>query len=311
MVSNYLDVGKNSTWCELRYTLCRQMLVDHAVKLASQIAARSPVAIQGSKVNLNYGRDHTIAQALQYQVRRVKHCTSSFSVRSFSGDSSFCSWWIHTYLLRLTVTPVPHALIHDLFFVLTPPSPLLLFPAGCICLSVCSCLPIVQNRNMAEIPSVGALELGNASDGRYSRGNGVGSEAQASASFPPALEAYRSILCRGAVVISLGCSNGQGRQARRVDEKKGYSRVAVVFVVPHVAGASCTRPGREEPAVKGKGSYPESTRQVVSPSYPTRPLTLPLSAWTRVLYATHTVCTSPCSNYFESRVPLEKKNVYL
>eukprot|EP00903_Cladosiphon_okamuranus_P006540 g6390.t1 len=45
----------------------KQQLMDHAVKLASQIAARSPVAIQGSKVNLNYARDHTIAQALQYQ----------------------------------------------------------------------------------------------------------------------------------------------------------------------------------------------------------------------------------------------------
>lgn len=42
--------------------------MDHAVKLGSLIAARSPVAIQGSKVNLNYGRDHTVAQALKYQV---------------------------------------------------------------------------------------------------------------------------------------------------------------------------------------------------------------------------------------------------
>ncbi|CAM9763536.1 unnamed protein product [Pylaiella littoralis] len=45
----------------------KQELMDHAVKLGSQIAARSPVAMQGSKVNLNYGRDHTIAQALQHQ----------------------------------------------------------------------------------------------------------------------------------------------------------------------------------------------------------------------------------------------------
>eukprot|EP00904_Undaria_pinnatifida_P010587 jgi/Undpi1/6659/HiC_scaffold_20.g09138.m1 len=45
----------------------KQELLDHAIRLASQIAARSPVAMQGSKVNLNYGRDHTLAQALQYQ----------------------------------------------------------------------------------------------------------------------------------------------------------------------------------------------------------------------------------------------------
>jgi len=53
-------------------TLSRQELIDHAVKLGSQIAARSPVAMQGSKINLNYARDHTIAEALQYQVRDEK-----------------------------------------------------------------------------------------------------------------------------------------------------------------------------------------------------------------------------------------------
>lgn len=46
----------------------RQALMEHAVELGSQIAARSPVAMQGSKINLNYARDHTIAQALQHQV---------------------------------------------------------------------------------------------------------------------------------------------------------------------------------------------------------------------------------------------------
>lgn len=51
-----------------KHTPFRQQLLDHAVKLGSDIAARSPVAMQGSKINLNYGRDHTLAQALQYQV---------------------------------------------------------------------------------------------------------------------------------------------------------------------------------------------------------------------------------------------------
>lgn len=46
----------------------REELMNHAIKLGSQIAARSPVAMQGSKVNLNYARDHTVAQALEYQV---------------------------------------------------------------------------------------------------------------------------------------------------------------------------------------------------------------------------------------------------
>lgn len=52
----------------LLWACSRQELLDHAVRLGSQIAARSPVAMQGSKINLNYGRDHTLAQALQYQV---------------------------------------------------------------------------------------------------------------------------------------------------------------------------------------------------------------------------------------------------
>ncbi|CAM9977371.1 unnamed protein product, partial [Hapterophycus canaliculatus] len=34
----------------------KQALMDHAIKLGSQIATRSPVAMQGSKVNLNYAR---------------------------------------------------------------------------------------------------------------------------------------------------------------------------------------------------------------------------------------------------------------
>ncbi|CAM9931057.1 unnamed protein product [Ectocarpus sp. 8 AP-2014] len=45
----------------------KQALMEHAVELGSQIAARSPVAMQGSKINLNYARDHTVAQALQHQ----------------------------------------------------------------------------------------------------------------------------------------------------------------------------------------------------------------------------------------------------
>lgn len=70
--------------------LCRQLLVDHAVKLASQIAVRSPVAIQGSKVNLNYARDHTIAEGLQYQVRSEALLCSSYNRL---GGSPFYYYW--------------------------------------------------------------------------------------------------------------------------------------------------------------------------------------------------------------------------
>jgi len=41
-------------------------LEEEALKLASTIAAKSPLAIQGTKLNLNYSRDHTIAEGLHY-----------------------------------------------------------------------------------------------------------------------------------------------------------------------------------------------------------------------------------------------------
>ncbi|CAF4241680.1 unnamed protein product [Rotaria sp. Silwood2] len=38
----------------------REAVLDAAIDLASVIARKSPVAVQGSKINLNYARDHTI-----------------------------------------------------------------------------------------------------------------------------------------------------------------------------------------------------------------------------------------------------------
>ncbi|CAF3814731.1 unnamed protein product [Rotaria sp. Silwood1] len=38
----------------------REALLDAAINLANVIARKSPVAVQGSKINLNYARDHTI-----------------------------------------------------------------------------------------------------------------------------------------------------------------------------------------------------------------------------------------------------------
>ena len=43
-------------------------MIAAAIKLASFIAAKSPVAVQGSKVNLNYSRDHTVDESLDYMV---------------------------------------------------------------------------------------------------------------------------------------------------------------------------------------------------------------------------------------------------
>ena len=38
------------------------------LELAKVIASKSPVAVQGSKVNLNYSRDHTVDESLEYAV---------------------------------------------------------------------------------------------------------------------------------------------------------------------------------------------------------------------------------------------------
>ena len=41
-----------------------------ALSLANEIASKSPVAVQGSKVNLNYSRDHPVDDALEYAVSK-------------------------------------------------------------------------------------------------------------------------------------------------------------------------------------------------------------------------------------------------
>jgi Delta3,5-Delta2,4-dienoyl-CoA isomerase len=44
-----------------------QQLQSAALEMASLIASKSPVAVQGSKINLNYAQDHTTADALHFQ----------------------------------------------------------------------------------------------------------------------------------------------------------------------------------------------------------------------------------------------------
>ena len=46
----------------------RESLLSGALLLASQIAAKSPVAVQVSKINLNYSRDHSVDESLDYMV---------------------------------------------------------------------------------------------------------------------------------------------------------------------------------------------------------------------------------------------------
>ena len=46
----------------------RDSLVTAAVELACRIAKMSPVAVSGTKHNLNYSRDHTVRESLEYMV---------------------------------------------------------------------------------------------------------------------------------------------------------------------------------------------------------------------------------------------------
>lgn len=43
-------------------------MMSAALKLAKVIASKSPVAIQGTKIALNFSRDHSVADGLNFMV---------------------------------------------------------------------------------------------------------------------------------------------------------------------------------------------------------------------------------------------------
>ena len=43
-------------------------MMEYAMELVTTIVSKSPVAVQGSKINLNYSRDHTVDESLEYMV---------------------------------------------------------------------------------------------------------------------------------------------------------------------------------------------------------------------------------------------------
>ena len=61
----------------------RDALLEAAISVASVIARKSPVAVQGSKINLNYARDHTIDDSFTFVVCRASR------LRFFSLHPSF------------------------------------------------------------------------------------------------------------------------------------------------------------------------------------------------------------------------------
>ena len=48
----------------------REAALEAAISLAHVIARKSPIAVQGSKINLNYARDHTIEDNFTFMVGR-------------------------------------------------------------------------------------------------------------------------------------------------------------------------------------------------------------------------------------------------
>lgn len=46
-------------------------MIDASLEMAATIATKSPVAVQGTKVNLIYSRDHSVPEGLAYQVQTL------------------------------------------------------------------------------------------------------------------------------------------------------------------------------------------------------------------------------------------------
>jgi len=51
--------------------------VAQALRMAENIASKSPIAVQGTKRIIDYSRDHTINEGLEYTAGRVKKSTSN------------------------------------------------------------------------------------------------------------------------------------------------------------------------------------------------------------------------------------------
>jgi len=47
----------------------KEAMMAGALEMAGEIASKSPVGVQGTKVNLLYSRDHSVAESLDYMVR--------------------------------------------------------------------------------------------------------------------------------------------------------------------------------------------------------------------------------------------------
>lgn len=70
-------------------------MLNAAFALAAEISSKSPVAVQGSKINLLYSRDHSVDESLDYMVRSCLHQSRSTLVqgdqRWACGEGRICA----------------------------------------------------------------------------------------------------------------------------------------------------------------------------------------------------------------------------
>ena len=69
-----------------------------AIEMASDIAEKSPVAVQGTKVNLNYARDHSVQDALEFVVRPERQMSSFKSNEAKMHPSSLFPGHVEQFL---------------------------------------------------------------------------------------------------------------------------------------------------------------------------------------------------------------------
>lgn len=61
----------------------RETLLQAAISLAETIAQKSPIATQGSKINLNYARDHNVDDSFTFIVRLIFENVRKEKIKSF------------------------------------------------------------------------------------------------------------------------------------------------------------------------------------------------------------------------------------
>lgn len=119
-----------------RIFLDRKELIAGALRLAETIASKTPVAVQGSKVQMNYARDHKVDDALEYMVSEV------FVWEGWADPIALWLWAFHARSFGTLRTDYASTIIIRQAF--------LVF--------------------YTNIPFIGYLEHGNASVGRYFQG---------------------------------------------------------------------------------------------------------------------------------------------